>query len=43
VWVVPDCSQDARNAMPIRTAIRESICFFIRYPLLRAAQSPRLS
>jgi hypothetical protein len=37
VWVVPDCSQDARNAMPIRTAIRESTCFFQRYPLLRSA------
>jgi hypothetical protein len=43
VWVVPDCSQDARNAMPIRTAIRESIYFLIRYPLLRAAQSLQLS
>jgi hypothetical protein len=31
VPVVPDCSQDARNAKPIRTAIREITCFFIRY------------
>ena len=38
VWVVPDCSQDVRNAMPIRTAIREISCFFIGYNLLRAAQ-----
>jgi hypothetical protein len=29
VPVVPDCSQDARNAMPIRTAISENTCFFI--------------
>jgi hypothetical protein len=29
VPVVPDCWQDARNAMPIRTAIREITCFFI--------------
>jgi hypothetical protein len=38
VPVVPDCSQDARNAMPIRTAIRENTCFFIRSYLLRAAE-----
>lgn len=25
----PDCSQDARNAMPIRIAIRENTFFFI--------------
>jgi hypothetical protein len=31
VPVVPDCSHDARNAMPIRTAIRETACFFIGY------------
>jgi hypothetical protein len=31
VPLVPDCSQDARNAMPIRTAIRENICFCIGY------------
>ena len=31
VPVVPDCSQDARNAMPIRTAIREITWFFIEY------------
>ena len=31
VPVVPDCSQDVRNAMPIRTAIREIRCFFIEY------------
>jgi len=37
VPVVPDCSHDARNAMPIRIAIRESKCFFIRHTLLRAA------
>jgi hypothetical protein len=29
VPVVPDCSQDARNVRPIRTAIRENRCFFI--------------
>src|SRR5262245_57471722 len=29
VPVVPDCSHDARNAMPIRTAIKEITCFFI--------------
>jgi len=29
VPVVPDCSHDARNAMAIRTAIRENKCFFI--------------
>src|SRR5215211_4524394 len=38
VLVVPDCSQDARNAMPIRTAIKVNRCFFIGYSLLRAAQ-----
>jgi hypothetical protein len=38
VPVVPDCSHDARNAMPIRTAIREISCFFIGYDLLRAAK-----
>jgi hypothetical protein len=31
VPAVPDCSQEARNAMPSRTAIREIMCFFIRY------------
>jgi hypothetical protein len=31
VPVVPDCSQDARNAMPIRRAIREITWFFIGY------------
>lgn len=31
VWVVPDCSQDARNAMPIKTAISENRCLFIGY------------
>jgi hypothetical protein len=31
VPVVPDCSQDARNARPIRTAVKEIICFFIAY------------
>jgi hypothetical protein len=31
VPVVPDCSQDARNAMPIRTAIKEITWFFIGY------------
>jgi hypothetical protein len=30
VPAVPDCSQEARNAMPSRTAIREIKCFFIR-------------
>jgi len=39
VPVVPDCSHDARNAMPIKTAMTEIICFFIGYNLLRAAQS----
>jgi len=39
VPVVPDCSHDARNAMPIRTAIRETTCFFIGYNIFRAAQS----
>ena len=29
VWVVPDSWQDAKNAMPIRTAIRENTCLFI--------------
>ena len=29
VPVVPDCWQDAKNAMPIRTAIKENTCFFI--------------
>jgi hypothetical protein len=43
VWVVPDCSHDTRNAMPIRTAITETICFFIGYTLLRAAQRVWLS
>jgi hypothetical protein len=43
VRVVPDCSQDTRNAMPIRTAIRETIYFFIGYTLLRATQSLWLS
>ncbi len=37
VPVVPDCWHDARNAMPIRTAIKENSCFFIGYSLLRAA------
>jgi hypothetical protein len=41
--VVPDSWQDARNAMPIRTAIRQIICFFIGYTLLRAAPSLWLS
>jgi hypothetical protein len=40
VPVVPDCWQDARNAMPIRIAIRENRCFFIRHTLLRAAHGP---
>jgi hypothetical protein len=31
VPVVPDCSQDARNAMPIKTAVKEIMCFFIGY------------
>jgi hypothetical protein len=31
VPVFPDCSHDARNAMPIRTAIREIRWFFIGY------------
>jgi hypothetical protein len=31
VPVFPDCSQDARNAMPIRTAISANIYFFIAY------------
>jgi hypothetical protein len=31
VPLVPDCWQDARNAMPMRTAIRRSTCFFIGY------------
>ena len=39
VPVVPDCSHDARNVMPIKTAMTEIICFFIGYNLLRAAQS----
>jgi hypothetical protein len=38
VPVVPDCSHDARNAMPIRTTIREISCFFIGCNLLRAAK-----
>ena len=42
VPVVPDCSQDARNAMPIRTAIREIRCFFITCSV-RATQSLWLS
>ena len=29
VWVVPDCSQDARKAMPIRTTMKENTCFLI--------------
>jgi len=33
-WVVPDCSQDARNVMPIRTAMREIRCLFITYSLI---------
>ena len=35
-WVVPDCSQDARNVMPIRTAMREIRCLFITYSLIAA-------
>jgi hypothetical protein len=31
VPVVPDCWQDAKNAMPIRTAIRENIYFFTKF------------
>jgi hypothetical protein len=31
VVVEPVCWQDARNAMPITIAIRESSCFFIRH------------
>ena len=31
VLVEPGCSQEARNAMPIRIAIRESNRFFIRH------------
>jgi hypothetical protein len=33
-WLVPDCSQDARNAKPIRTAMREIGCLFIPYSLI---------
>jgi hypothetical protein len=43
VPLVADCSQDARNAMPTRTAIKENTCFFIGLYLLRAAQSDWLS
>jgi len=43
VPVVPDCWHDARNAMPIRTAVREIICFFIGYTLLRATECLWLS
>jgi hypothetical protein len=32
--VVPVCSQDVRNVMPIRTAMRENTCLFIRYSLI---------
>ena len=38
-WVVPDCSQDARNVMPIRTAMREIRCLFITYSQSRRAES----
>jgi hypothetical protein len=31
VPVFPDCSQDARNARPIRIAVKEITCFFIAY------------
>jgi hypothetical protein len=31
VPVFPDCSNDARNAKPIRTANRENRCFFMAY------------
>ena len=31
VLVEPVCWQEARNAIPIRIAIRESSCFFIRH------------
>ncbi len=37
--VVPERSHDARNAVTIRIAIRETRCFFIRLILLRAAQN----
>jgi hypothetical protein len=41
VPVVPDCSHDAKNTMPIRTAIKENTCFFICS--FRVAQSLWLS
>ena len=43
VPLVAACSQDARNAMPTSTAIKENACFFIGLYLLRAAQSDWLS
>lgn len=43
VPLVPDCSHDARNVTPVRTAIRENTCFFIGLYLLRATQSLWLS
>lgn len=39
VPVVPDCWQDAKNAMPIRATIRENTCLFISYTLPRVALS----
>jgi len=38
VPVVPDCWQDAKNDMPIRTAIRENRCLFIGIFSDRASQ-----
>ena len=43
VPLVPDCSHDVRNVMPIRRAIRENRCFFISLYLFRAAHSLWLS
>ena len=43
VPLVPDCSHDVRNVMPVRRAIRENTCFFISLYLFRAAQSLWLS
>jgi len=42
VPVVPECSHDDRNAMPIRTAIKEITCFIIIFSV-RAAQTLWLS
>ena len=38
VPLVPDCSHDVTNVMPIKRAIRENTCFFISLYLFRAAQ-----